>query len=241
MSANSVKCLLMKFEKPLIQGIILKRYKRFLSEIELPTGEIIIAHVPNTGSMKTCWHPGWKAYVSKTDNPLRKLKYTLELLHNGESFICINTSATNKIVKDALEQKEIPELAIYETIKSEQKIFDSRLDFLLSTGSNKAYVEVKNVTLLGNKKSALFPDAITTRGQKHLNDLIKIKQVGHRAVMLYIVNRQDVNFFSVAADIDPMYSRLLKKAVNEGVEVLVYQTKISTTEINILKKLESII
>ena len=234
----SVKYL-MNFERPLITGKIIKRYKRFLSDIQLDNGEIIVAHVPNTGSMKTCWEPGWKVYLSQSDNPKRKLKYTLELIHNGDSFIALNTTATNKIVKEALEKKLIPELSGHDHIKPEVKILESRLDFMLtdSASGDKTYVEVKNVTLRGKNKAALFPDAVTTRGQKHLSDLISIKKLGHRAVMLYLVNRQDVDHFLPAYDIDPVYASLLKDAHDKGMEVLVYQTAISPSEIIVDKKL----
>lgn len=227
----------MQFKSPLIEATIRKRYKRFLADIELKSGQTICAHVPNTGSMKSCWEPGQKAYITHTDDPKRKLKYTLELTHNGESFIALNTSATNKIVKEALEQKVIPELIDYTSIRPEQKILDSRIDFLLLKHSTKTYVEVKNVTLKGENQIALFPDAVTTRGQKHLKDLIKIKQLGHRAVMLYLINRQDVTHFAPAREIDPVYADLLKKAHCLGVEVLPYQTKITTDSITIDKKL----
>ncbi|MBT4791266.1 MAG: DNA/RNA nuclease SfsA [Halobacteriovoraceae bacterium] len=228
----------MKFKSKLIKATIQKRYKRFLSDIELPSGEIICAHVPNTGSMKTCWEPGWSVYLSQSDNPKRKLKYTLELTNSGNALICVNTGMTNKIVHEALLADKITELTGYDNIKPEQKILDSRLDFYL-TGEEKpeTYVEVKNVTLLGDNKRALFPDSVTTRGQKHLKDLIKIKKQGARAIMFYLVNRQDVDSFSPAIDIDPVYASLLKEAQESGVEILVYQTKITEDEITTANKL----
>lgn len=228
----------MKFKSKLIKAKILKRYKRFLSDIELSSGEVICAHVPNTGSMKTCWEPGWTVYLSKSDDPKRKLKYTLELLHNGDSFISINTSMTNKIVKEALLEGKISEFKDYKTIKPEQKILDSRLDFYLTEeGLPETYIEVKNVTLLGENNHALFPDAVTTRGQKHLKDLIQIAKSGKNACMLYLVNRQDVETFSPALKIDPEYGAILKEAKDKGVQILAYQTKITTDEISISKKL----
>lgn len=227
----------MKFESPLIETTIIKRYKRFLSDLSLDQ-EIINAHVPNTGSMKTCWEQGWKAYVSHSDNPKRKLKYTWELTDNGESLICINTALPNKIVKEALIAGTIPELKDYSTVQPEQKIFDSRIDFKLEEdGLPIVYVEVKNVTLKGEGKLALFPDAVSTRGQKHLKDLIKIKESGFRSVMFYLVNREDVDAFMPAKEIDPQYAELLKEAEKAGVEILVYQTKLSPQEISIKKKL----
>jgi sugar fermentation stimulation protein A len=229
----------MQFKSKLIKATIHDRYKRFLSDIELENGEIVVAHVPNTGSMTTCWGVGWDVYVTHNNDPKRKLSYTLELTHNGDSFICVNTGMTNKIVKEALELGKIKELKEYQEIKPEKKIYDSRLDFYLTgEGLQDAYVEVKNVTLLGDKKKALFPDSVTTRGQKHLTDLIKIKEDGHRAVMLYVLNRTDVNSFQPAEDIDPKYAQLLRDARDAGVEILAYQCEISTEEIKLKKKIK---
>lgn len=232
----------MLFPSKLIKGIILKRYKRFLSDIQLPSGEVICAHVPNTGSMATCWAPGQTAYLSKSTNPKRKLAYTLELIHNGSSYICVNTQLTNKIVKEALELELIAELKGYNKIQPEKTAFDSRLDFYLSDGKDpNAYIEVKNVTLLGENSKALFPDSVTIRGQKHLKDLIKIKKEGLRAVMLYLINRQDVSSFSPASKIDPTYASLLESASQVGVEVLAYQTIIDPSSITLSKKLELVL
>ncbi|MAZ47064.1 MAG: DNA/RNA nuclease SfsA [Halobacteriovoraceae bacterium] len=229
----------MKFSSPLIRVKIIKRYKRFLSDLELENGEIIHAHVPNTGSMKTCWKEGWHAYISKSNDPKRKLPYTWELTDTGDSLICINTNLPNKIVKEALELKKIEELKEYSQIKPEKKVLDSRIDFYLTEpGKPDAYVEVKNVTLKGDDKRALFPDAVSTRGQKHLRDLIQLKQQGHRAVMLYLINRTDVDFFSPASEIDPEYTKLLKEAHETGVEILPYQTHLSQNEISIHKKID---
>ena len=230
----------MKYSKKILKGTILKRYKRFLSDIEID-GEIIHAHVPNTGSMKTCWEPGWDAYVSFQEDPKRKLKYTLELIHNGESFINVNTSSTNKIVKEALENNIIKELPNYTEIKAEAKILDSRLDFLLKGGESETYLEVKNVTLKGENNLALFPDSVSTRGQKHLKDLIKIKDLGMNAVMLYVINRTDVSKFSPAESIDPEYTKLLRQAAKKGVLVLAYQTRISPLETTLISPIEIIL
>jgi sugar fermentation stimulation protein A len=229
----------MKFELPTTTGVIHKRYKRFMSDIELPDGEMVVAHVPNTGSMKTCWEPNWKAVVTKTDDPNRKLKYTLQMTHNGDSWIGVNTSLTNKLVHEALENDVIEELTGYTNIKPEKKVLDSRIDFFLSEGKNKdAYVEVKNVTLLGKPGQALFPDSVSTRGQKHLKDLTQLVQDGHRAVMLYVVNREDVKTFSPADEIDPKYGELLREAHAAGVEVLAYQCELSPKEVKLIKPIK---
>ena len=227
----------MKFELPTITAVIHKRYKRFMSDIELPNGEMVVAHVPNTGSMKTCWGPNWKVLVTKTDDPKRKLKYTLQMTHNGNSWIGVNTSLTNKLVQEALENDVIQELQGYKNIKPEKKVLDSRIDFFLSESEadgKDAYVEVKNVTLLGDKKDeVLFPDAVSTRGQKHLKDLTKLAQDGQRAVMLYVVNREDVKVFRPADLIDPEYGKLLREAHKSGVEVLAYQCKLSDKAVKV--------
>lgn len=151
----------------------------------------------------------------------------------------MNTSLTNKLVHEALEQKKIPELKEFNHIKPEQKIFDSRMDFYLEKDNGDiAYVEVKNVTLLGEDRIALFPDAVSTRGQKHLKDLIKIKQAGHRAVMFYVINREDVDTFAPAAEIDPTYAKLLKDAKSAGVEILAYQSVLTPKEVKLTKKIK---
>lgn len=233
----------MKFNLPTEKAIIKKRYKRFLSDILLNNGEIIVAHVPNTGSMKTCWEEDWIVLLTKNDDPKRKLKYTLEMTHNGETWISVNTAMTNKLVQEALTENSIPELEGYRDIKPEKKIFDSRIDFFLSGHKTKVdcYVEVKNVTLKGKEDEVLFPDSVSIRGQKHLKDLIKIKEQGLRAVMFYLVNREDANTFSPASEIDPEYARLLKEAQTKGVEILVYQTKLSEEAITVDKRLKAII
>ncbi|MFT6071200.1 MAG: sugar fermentation stimulation protein A [Bacteriovoracaceae bacterium] len=228
----------MKFETKLVKGKIIKRYKRFLADIELDSGETITAHTANTGSMKTCWEPGWNVLCSFHDNPKRKLKYSLELTNNGDSWILVNTSLPNKIGLEAIEKGLIKELTGYDSIKPEAKIGKSRIDLLLTKeNGEKCFVEIKNVTLKGAGELALFPDGVTERGQKHLKELMEIKASGDRACMLYIVNREDVSSFSPADSIDPVYAELLKEAESNGVEILVYQTKINPTEVIINRSL----
>lgn len=229
----------MNYSSPTFKGKILKRYKRFLADIELSEdtpinkkGDIIVAHTANTGSMKTCWGENWDVLVSYHDNPKRKLKYSLELTHNSETWIGVNTALPNKLAVEAIENGVIKELQGYQTIKPEEKVGKSRIDIFLYSGdksspTEQCYVEVKNVTLLGDNKRALFPDSVSERGQKHLLELTELKRQGIRACMLYIVQREDVDSFSPASEIDPKYSELLKKAHEQGVEVLVYQCKLS--------------
>ena len=230
----------MKFAYPTHVGTITNRYKRFLSDIKLASGQEVNAHVPNTGSMKTCWEPGWKVLVTHNDDPKRKMKYTLEMTHNGNTWICVNTAMTNKLVKEALDNDVIIELQGYELIKPEKKVKDSRIDFFLAHHHSQpdCYVEVKNVTLKAEGSLALFPDAVSTRGQKHLKDLMELKEEGHRAVMLYVINREDVDTFAPAENIDPKYAQLLKQAINKGVEILCYQCSLSEKEIVLKKKIK---
>lgn len=229
----------MKFKEQTLEAIIHKRYKRFLADIELPGGEMVVAHVPNTGSMKNCWAKGQRVIITHSQDPARKLKYTLQLVHNGQCWIGVNTGMTNHIAKEALEQNFISELTGYAEILPEQKIHDSRIDFLLKGHPHlpDAYVEVKNVTLVEQGRAS-FPDAVSTRGQKHLADLIKIKNSGLRAVMLYVVNRGDAHCFGPADDIDPIYGQMLREAAQAGVEILVYKCTHSDKEISINNKVE---
>lgn len=229
----------MKFQVPIASGTIIKRYKRFLSDIKLDSGELITAHVANTGSMKTCWEENWPALVTYHDQPSRKLKYSLEMLHNGQTWIGINTSKANDIVHEALKDKMIPSLSHYNCIKREQKIGESRIDFYLSISDDTlgCYIEVKNVTLLGEEKIAYFPDSISLRGQKHLQELIHIKKSGSRAIIFYLVQREDIRLFKPAAHIDPVYAKLLKEAEREGVEIMVYECCVSPAEIKVKSEL----
>lgn len=228
----------MKLDAPYHIGTILRRYKRFFADIKLESGEEIIAHVPNTGRMTSCLEPGWKCLVTQNDDPKRKLKYTLELTHNGSTWIGVNTNRTNKIVYEALTKGSIPEFKNTGIIKKEVTIGDSRIDFCLEEANKKIFIEVKNVTLKEDN-NYLFPDAVSTRGQKHLRELINIAQMkNHQAYMLYLIQREDANIFSAAKDVDPEYAKLLKEAQKNGVKILAYQCKISPSELSVDKKVK---
>ncbi len=227
----------MNFSSPLIPGKILKRYKRFFVDVELKDGSTITAHCPNTGSMESCLHVGWPCLLSYHDNPKRKLKFGLELTSNGESWIGVNTQLPNAIVRNAIEKGEIPELSGYLNIVSEYKVEKSRIDIFLSNEKERCFVEIKNVTLKGNNREALFPDAVTERGKKHLEELISLKKSGYRACMFFLVQREDVNIFRPAYEIDPNYCQKLKEAYELGVEILIYQTSLSPEGIRISKAL----
>lgn len=209
-------------ELPSLQeGRILKRYKRFLADVELPDGEVIVAHVPNTGSMKTCWEPGWKVWLSRSNNPARKLPWTLELTSPGETLIMVNTANANKLAFEALKNGTIEKLAGYTEVIPEQKIHDSRFDFFMKGHSTKTdcWVEVKNVTLLESGGHATFPDSVSDRGRKHLMDLIRLKREGARAAMLYVVSRSDAESFGPATHIDKAYAQAFHEAIQAGVEI----------------------
>jgi sugar fermentation stimulation protein A len=217
----------------LISARILNRYKRFFADVELDSGEKVTAHVANTGSMKTCWSPGDKVYLSHSDDPKRKLAYSLELIQTNHHFIMINTSKTNHLAQQALTSGLIPELKNFDVIEPEQKTLNSRFDFKLtqSHGMDICWVEVKNVTLLKSPQVATFPDAITTRGAKHLDELMLLKQQGFRVAMLYVVSRTDALTFDLQQDIDLHYAQKVKQAHCVGVEIYAYQIKVDLPQI----------
>ena len=203
----------MNFEKILISGVFLKRYKRFFVDVKI-NGKIVTAHCPNTGSMMGLLNKGNKVWLSESNDPKRKLSYTLQIIEDGKNKVGVNTHLTNKIVYDALKNKLIPEFKSLDTIKKEVKFGkNTRFDFLLTKKDKKIFIEVKNVTLSRRKGIAEFPDAITTRGQKHINELLKAKKGGYDIYLLYVIQRDDCNTFKLARDIDPNYSELLIKAV----------------------------
>lgn len=217
----------------LYEGLILKRYKRFLADVELPSGEVVTAHVPNTGSMKTCWEPGWKVWLSRSENPNRKLPWTLELTSPHETCqIMVNTGLANVLAGEALRQQLITGLEGYSEVLPEQKIHDSRFDFLLKGHATlpDCWVEVKNVTLLESGTMATFPDSVSTRGRKHLMDLTRLKSEGVRAAMLYVVSRTDAKSFAPAKHIDPAYALALRDARNAGVEIFCHRVNFTTAE-----------
>lgn len=226
----------MKINKPLLTGYLIRRYKRFLADIRLENGNIITAHCPNSGSMKTCMEAGWKVIVSDSQNPKRKLRYTWEMVHNGKCWIGINTQLANKIVKEAIEKQWIDELSGYENILAEQKYgANSRIDLLLEKSGAQCFVEVKNVTMLEDK-IYLFPDAVTERGLKHLNELLEIRRKGKRAVMFFLIQRNDGTLFKPCVAIDPKYSEKLTKVHKKGVEILAYTAMVIPGEITISHK-----
>ena len=201
----------MDFENKLIPGLFIKRYKRFFVDIKI-NNQVITVHCPNTGSMYGLLKKGNKVWVSESNNPNRKLKYTLEIIEDQKAKVGINTHSTNKIVHHALKNNLIKELKNSIEIKPETKFGkNTRFDFLIINEDFKAFVEVKNVTLSRNRKKAEFPDAVTSRGLKHINELISAYKKGYKIFILYLVQREDCNSFSIAKDIDASYEKALVK------------------------------
>ena len=214
-------------------GILLKRYKRFLADIKLDNGSYITAFCPNSGSMLTCKEPGSPVMVSYHDKPGRKHAYTWEMIKINDGWVGINTHRPNILVSEAIAGQQIPELAGYTNIRREVAYgANSRIDILLEKPNQLCYVEVKNVTLVRHGIIE-FPDAVTSRGTKHLNELMEMVNQGHRAVMFYLVQRPDGDWFRPARDIDPVYAETLKKATAHGVEMLVYRAAVTPEEISI--------
>jgi len=223
----------------LIAGRLIKRYKRFLADVELENGKIVTAHCPNSGTMKACLKPGQPVFISYHDNPKRKLKYTWEIIEMPTSLVGVNTMIPNRLVKTSIENRMVPELNNYDTIKPEITVSDkSRLDLLLTNknSTEKCYVEIKNCTLVEDG-IASFPDAVTKRGLKHLIELQKLVAQGNRCVMFYLIQRMDAKKFKPADTIDPAYGKELRKAVKNGVEVLVYDVIIDPEKIILNKKI----
>jgi sugar fermentation stimulation protein A len=218
----------------LISGHLIRRYKRFLADVRLDTGKTVTAHCPNSGSMKGCAVPGCPVWLSVSDNPRRKLKYTWELIQTPASMIGVNTLVPNRLVKAAISGGGIQELAGYASIRSEVTVRKgTRLDLALTDPDRRnCYVEIKNCTLVEGG-TALFPDAVTERGQKHLDELTALVAEGHRGVIFYLIQRMDAKRFSPAAEIDPAYAGKLARARDAGVEIITRDVVIDPAQIRI--------
>ena len=213
---------------PLLKGTLMRRYKRFIADVRLRNGHVVAAHCPNSGSMEACSEPGRPVYLSRHhDNPKRRLKYTWEIIDMPSSLVGVNTLVPNRLVKLAIREGMVPELAGYDTIRSEVKYgTNSRIDILLERNGSRCLVEIKNCTLVSDG-TACFPDAVTARGLKHLVELQEQVRRGHRAVMFYLVQRMDAIAFRPADHIDPAYGRELRKALQNRVEILVYDVMLN--------------
>lgn len=231
----------MKFEPKLKCASLVRRYKRFLTDVRLPSGEDVTIHCPNTGSMKGCLFPGGKVWFSESSNLKRKYPYTWEIAESDSGdFILINTALPNKLVREAIEAGVLSELLGYEKIQPEVRYGDekSRIDLFLSEGSRPdCYVEVKNVTLLESDAQGYFPDAVSLRGQKHLRELERVAVSGLRAVLVFCVSHTGIKSVSPAEHIDPAYARTLREVVANGVEVLAYECEVSPERVRVSRQL----
>ncbi len=228
----------MNFENKLISGLFIKRYKRFFVDIKI-NDKIITAHCPNTGSMYGLLKKDNKVWISKSNNPNRKLKYTLEIIEDNNSKVGVNTHSSNKIVFHALKNNLIKEFNEILEIKPETKFGkNTRFDFLIFNKKNKAFVEVKNVTLSRKKGIAEFPDSVTTRGLKHLNELIQASKKNFQIYIIYLIQRNDCKSFTIAKDIDPDYANALSLAVKNKLNILCYDCKFLPKGIILNKKIK---
>jgi sugar fermentation stimulation protein A len=220
----------MEFKKELIHGRLIKRYKRFLADVRLDDGSEVTAHCTNSGTMKSCLEENAEVWLTPVDDPKRKTKFTWEMILIGGNWVGINTSNPNALAFEWVQDEIVPGLEGMTSLKREVKWEDSRFDLFGEAPSGPCFIEVKNVTMKVGER-VLFPDAVTERGRKHLNTLIRVKKSGMRAVMLYVVQRMDVHLFSPAREIDPAYGKALDEAVRQGVEVFVVQARVTPEEI----------
>ena len=229
----------MKFPSPLLRGRLIRRYKRFLADIVLDSGETITASCPNTGSMKGLTKEGAVVFVSVSDSRTRKYRHTFEMIETdlgkGPVLVGINTSLPNKIVEEAIRARRIRALGGYPKVKREQKYgANSRIDLLLeSPAKGLCYVEVKSVTLMERAGHAQFPDTVSARGAKHLNELANMVRAGHRAVMFFLIQRADATCFSLARDLDPAYGAAYDAAIEAGVEIIARRCEVTPEAITL--------
>ncbi len=230
----------MDFENELIPGVLIKRYKRFFVDIKLKD-KIITAHCPNPGSMFKLLDEGNTVWITKSNNEKRKLQYTLQIIEVDKIKFCVNTHITNKIIKESLEKKLIKDLFKYNIVRPEKKFgVNTRFDFLLAHTKNnkKAFLEIKSVSLSRKKNHAEFPDAITSRGKKHLENLMLANKQGYESYLLFLIQIEKCKSFSIASDIDPEYFEVFKNAVKKNVKVLCYDCKFSNKGIEINKEIK---
>lgn len=226
----------MQYSSPLIAATLIRRYKRFLADVELACGKVITIHSPNTGSMLGCAEAGMRVWIRDSENPKRKYRFAWEQSETAEGvLINVNTILSNKLVREGIESGRVKELTTYSQIKAEVKYGSqgSRIDLLLREDDSLCYVEVKNVTARVDEDMAIFPDAVTSRGVKHLQELMSMVEQGHRAVIFFCVSRNDVKRMRTAGEIDPLYAETFIQAVESGVEALAYVTHVSESEIRL--------
>ena len=229
----------MRFRSRLIRGTLIQRYKRFLADVRLNSGHVVTAHCTNTGSMLGCKEPGSAVYLSRSDNEKRKLAYTWEMIRVDRHWVGINTLHPNGLVAEGVKSGAIRELEGYQTIRREVITRPgTRLDLCLEGSNGMCFVEVKNVTLAIDGAAA-FPDAVTERGTKHLKELIRLRRKGHRAAVLFVIQRGDCDYFRPADEIDSEYGRWLRRAIKAGVEALPYRATVTPWEIALTECLQT--
>jgi sugar fermentation stimulation protein A len=222
---------------PLIRGTLINRYKRFMADVRLQNGHLVTAHCPNSGSMAACCEPGQPVFLSRHNTPSRRLKYTWEMIEMPDSLVGVNTSVPNHLARAAILAGEVRELQGFDNVRTEVRYGEnSRVDLLLEKGDKRCFVEVKNCTLVEDR-TAYFPDAVTERGLKHLVELQNEVKRGNRAAMFYIIQRMDAEVFSPADHIDPAYGRELRKALNNGVQMVAYDVAIDHQTIRLNRPL----
>lgn len=235
----------MQFDRPLLEARLARRYKRFFADVELEDGTVVVSHCPNPGSMKNCRPDGARVWVSRNDDPRRKLRYTWELVEVERTLVCVNTARPNTVVAEALAAGRIPELSGYDSVRPEVAYGErSRVDFLLERkgdGGNegegdRCWVEVKSVTLGIGRGISAFPDSVTARGTRHLRELMAMAAAGDRAVLLFCAGRADTRVVRPADDIDPLYGQTLREAASAGVEILAYRCDISPEGITLANR-----
>jgi sugar fermentation stimulation protein A len=227
----------MRFTSPLVQGTLIKRYKRFLADVRMDNDEIITAHCPNTGTMLSCSAPDSRVCLSRSNNPKRKYPFTLEMVEDNATWVGVNTARTNSLVAESLMQGQIAEFQDIKTIKTEIRTSDhTRLDLQVMHGEDSTFIEVKNCSLAVDRW-AMFPDAITARGTKHLHELMRLAQEGAKTCIFFLVQRMDADRFRPASHIDAVYGETLQQAVAAGVMVLAYQAEVSPKGIRVARSL----
>jgi sugar fermentation stimulation protein A len=227
----------MIFPAPLEPGILLKRYKRFLADVRLQNDMEITVHCPNSGSMLSCSTPGSRVFLSRSLNPKRKYRHTLEMIQENTTWIGVNTTLTNHLVMEGIQNGDINELKNPDSLRREVRTSEaSRLDLLLKKGKREIFIEVKSSTLVVDR-CAMFPDAVTARGTKHLLELAKLVDQGKEGIIFYLVQRRDADCFRPAAHIDPLYAKTLRQVHKQGVQILAYQAEVLPQEIRIVRSL----
>jgi len=222
-----------RINQPILEGRLLRRYKRFLADVELENGQVVTVHCPNTGRLLGCQEPGSRVLLRDSENPARKLRWTWQAIRVGRIWVSVDTSLPNHVVREAVEAGSIAALSGYDSVRSEVPYgAGSRADLLLQRGDERVWVEVKSTTLRRGD-TGLFPDAVTARGTKHLRELARAVQQGDRAVQFFFVGRPDVSSFRPADDIDPVYGAALRESAAAGVELLAYTARVRRDNIRL--------